>query len=85
MACDMSKNEANIITLKPPIENGCRYLTGADQQKLPIELKGRGCRGFGFDGDGAIFCSVGMAVGGVAIMNALHFRIVQFVTVYHAL
>ena len=60
-------------------------LVQTNRSCLYIELKGRGCRGFGFEGDGAIFCSVGMAVGGVAIMNALHFRIVQFVTVYHAL
>ena len=39
-------NGAN-VTLKPPIEIGCRYSNGADQQRLPLslELKGRGCGG----------------------------------------
>jgi len=32
----MSNNETNIITLRLPIENGCRYLTGADQHRLPL-------------------------------------------------
>ena len=83
----MSNNETNIITLRLPIKNGCRYLTGADQHRLPLfRIEGPRVSGFrGFEGGGATFCSVGMSVGGVAIMNALHFRIVQFVTVYHVL
>ena len=60
-AWQATSNGAN-VTLKPPIENGCRYSTGADQsiEAASISIiEGPGVWGFvGFEGGGSVFCSV---------------------------